>query len=255
MSINVPKLFQKIFGSDGQKFDIPVDPSSDWPVTESHRAAYSTGFPSVTMIPKSAGGKPPFGKDFNGVLNDITANLQFIQAGMGYPYNADFSAAIGGYPMGALLLSTDGQTLWKSTDDSNTTDPDSAEASGWQKVITEKTLTDRFTIIYPNGGSEASPANITINQRYTMPNPFPGRIVACQIELYYGSVWGVISFTQVNATASGVGAVAGQVNDTIIVQTGSGGLFGSSAGTGNLFSTAATGITTAPCRVKVWCVD
>lgn len=30
-----------------------------------------------------------------------------------------------------------------------------------------------FTIIYPNGGSSSSPANVSINTRYVESNPFP----------------------------------------------------------------------------------
>jgi len=118
-------------------------------------------------------------------------------------------------------------------------------------------LSDRFTIIYPNGGSEPSPANITINQRYVMDNPFPGHYVACQVECFYNNMWGTIQFTQIYATSAsnGVGTAVGQVDDSIIIQTGNGGLFGTASGTGTLFGNTTTGINTAPCRVKVWRVD
>src|SRR5690606_10026006 len=34
-----------------------------------------------------------------------------------------------------------------------------------------------FAIIYPNGGSAGSPANVTLNSRYVESNPFPGHSV------------------------------------------------------------------------------
>jgi len=114
-------------------------------------------------------------------------------------------------------------------------------------------MSDRFAIIYPNGGSAASPANITINTRYVVSNPFPGRHVICQLELYDKGEWSIVSFTQL-PTVGGIGAVAAQFGDSdnIVIQTGSNSLFGSAAGTGNLFTSPTSATTSAPCRIKVW---
>ena len=51
-----------------------------------------------------AGGTPPNINDFNGVLNYVTAWLRWNQAGGPVPYDASFSAEIGGYPNGAIIL-------------------------------------------------------------------------------------------------------------------------------------------------------
>lgn len=61
--------------------------------------------------------------------------MQYSQAGMHYAFNQAFCDGIGDYPNGAIILGSDGVTLWQSKIDSNTTDPDSAGASGWVKPL------------------------------------------------------------------------------------------------------------------------
>ena len=98
-------------------------------------ASFQTGFPPLTFEQIAAGGDPPFGKDFNGILNAITQWLRWAQAGgVGLQYDSAFSASVGGYPKNALLLAaTPGYGhFWLSTVDNNTTNPDSGGA-GWAK--------------------------------------------------------------------------------------------------------------------------
>lgn len=95
------------------------------------QASYSTGFPPETMQPIASGGTPPFGSDFNGLLNDLSTGLRWKQAGGQYLFDATFASAIGGYPAGALLKSSTANLMWLNTMDSNSTDPDSSSASGW----------------------------------------------------------------------------------------------------------------------------
>jgi len=114
-------------------------------------------------------------------------------------------------------------------------------------------MSDRFAIIYPNGGNATSPASVTINTRYTMANPFPGHEIDFRIQLQYGGEWScVASYNYYNS--GGIGIVADVVNDVLRIQTGSYALFGSPAGTLNVF-VGASQTTTAPCRIKVWRVD
>jgi microcystin-dependent protein len=112
-------------------------------------------------------------------------------------------------------------------------------------------LDNDFTIIYPNGGSEDSPANVTINSRYVESNPFPGYRVNCLAELLINSKWGGAGdFIYTN---DGQGSKALQLNDdTIVLQTGGAALTNQSVHTGNPFgiTSAVTGPT--PCRIKVW---
>lgn len=116
-----------------------------------------------------------------------------------------------------------------------------------------KCMSDRFAIIYPNGGNATSPANVTINNRYTIPNPFPGHEIDFRIQLQFGGEWSCVApYNYYNS--GGIGIVADVVNDVLRIQTGSYALFGSPAGTLNVF-VGASQTTTAPCRIKVWRVD
>ncbi len=115
-----------------------------------------------------------------------------------------------------------------------------------------------FTIIYPNGGSEASPANVTINSRYVESNPFPGYRVRCEAELQYNGNWGSMNNSVLiygSGSNNGCGISALQLNDdNIVIQTGNSTLLLNSSTTGNPF-TIPQGIAVTsplPCRVKVW---
>lgn len=111
-----------------------------------------------------------------------------------------------------------------------------------------------FTIIYPNGGSAASPANVAVNSRYAMANPFPGRYVIAKAEILISGTWYETSWLFNGSTNNSGGVFAGQAGDDVVVQTGQQYiLVGSSAQMGNPIGPAYPGITTsAPCRVLVW---
>ncbi|WP_171887624.1 hypothetical protein [Serratia marcescens] len=104
---------------------------------EKGNAAYDSGFPPLTMTAIAAGGIPPHGKDFNGLLNDITAAIRFSQAGGQYTFDSAFAQAIGGYAKGATVLSADGSKIWWNTVEANTTDPDGASAAGWKNLLAD----------------------------------------------------------------------------------------------------------------------
>lgn len=112
-----------------------------------------------------------------------------------------------------------------------------------------------FAVIYPNGGSSASPANVTSASRYVMANPFSGRSVICEAQLRSPSGnWGSTGWQTNVGTGAGVGTRAAQLDDTIVVQTGGGGIASVSPNTGGSFDSSwPTGfVTSAPCRVIVW---
>jgi hypothetical protein len=94
-------------------------------------ASFTDGFPPACFSPPSSGGSWPFGQDFNGLLNQTTQWDRWQAAGGPVVYDAGFSASIGGYPLGARLLSSLGHAVWKSLVDNNTTNPD-AGGAGWQ---------------------------------------------------------------------------------------------------------------------------
>ncbi|HEX7687338.1 MAG TPA: hypothetical protein VF453_06515 [Burkholderiaceae bacterium] len=102
--------------------------------SEPGAASLTDGFPPLNFLdPTTAGGVPPKGQDFNGILRWITQWIRWQQAG-GFPgYDAGVSTAIGGYPAGAVLVSADGTHFWKSTVDNNTSDPDTGGAN-WTVV-------------------------------------------------------------------------------------------------------------------------
>ncbi|CAI1773314.1 Uncharacterised protein [Serratia fonticola] len=124
-SSSSPKKIPLPFASEGDKREIPI-PINPIPGA----ASYTDGFPPLTRLALSAGGIPPSGFDFNGVLNDITSAIRWANAGMGYTYDSAFSTAVSGYPKGAKLtkLSLDG--VWLNTIEGNVSNPDTG-GSGW----------------------------------------------------------------------------------------------------------------------------
>ena len=95
------------------------------------RASFADGFVPLNFTAVAAGGVPPFGKDFNGILFQITGGVRWLQAGGPLFYDGTFSAAVGGYPKGAVLQSATLGKWWQSTADNNTTDPDGGSPANW----------------------------------------------------------------------------------------------------------------------------
>ena len=94
-------------------------------------ASLTDGFPPLTFTPPGAGGCPPFGADFNGILQQITQWSRWYSAGGPIFYDATFAgSASNGYPNGAIVQSTivPGD-FWLSTADNNTTNPDAGGAN------------------------------------------------------------------------------------------------------------------------------
>lgn len=112
-----------------------------------------------------------------------------------------------------------------------------------------------FKIIYPNGGSALSPANVAVNSRYLEVNPFPGFYVEAVAEIFFNGAWGTAE--QFGAQASSVnfayGAKANHItpSDAIVLQTGLNGLIAPSNLALSPFGTTATVTTPLPCRIKV----
>lgn len=118
-----PDNLQLPFAYSGTKNVIPV------PTTGTGKASFTAGFPPITMQAISAGGIPPEGKDFNGILFDITSHTLWVNAGGQYRFDAALSTAIGGYPAGMVLQSNDGLSAYVSAVDDNTTDFNSTPSS------------------------------------------------------------------------------------------------------------------------------
>ncbi|MGL9725094.1 phage tail protein [Sodalis sp. (in: enterobacteria)] len=116
------------FGQNGNKRGIPQDTK-----TGSDEASLSLGFPPETMVPKVSGGIPPSGKDFNGILNELSAMGRWANAGAGYPFDAAFANAIGGYPASAKIPNSENNGFWLNTVDNNLDNPEVADdrLTGW----------------------------------------------------------------------------------------------------------------------------
>lgn len=117
------------FATNGTKNTIPA--ASQIGVTPG-AASLNDGFPPLTFTPIAAGGVPPAGADFNGILNLLSQTIRWQNAGGLFGYNAAFAtdANVGGYPRGALLLRSDQSGAWLNQTDNNTTNPDTGGA-GW----------------------------------------------------------------------------------------------------------------------------
>lgn len=118
-------------------------------IPEAHQAASPSdapasledGFPPECFTPEGSGGVPPSGKDFNGILHDITDELRWLQAGGPALYDEDFSTANSGYPKGARLASSVTPGVeWISSVNGNTTDPDSESSANWIRVGKSESL-------------------------------------------------------------------------------------------------------------------
>ncbi|MEX5413423.1 hypothetical protein [Atlantibacter hermannii] len=128
---NTPKLMPVPFAATGARQNIPIGSQIG---IAGGRASYTDGFPPLTRTPVVAGGIPPFGTDFNGILNEITDAIRWGQSGGGYNFNADFSTYIGGYPAGSLVMNSTHDGYWLNTVDNNTNNPESSNAAqltGW----------------------------------------------------------------------------------------------------------------------------
>lgn len=109
--------------------DIPDAPS----VPEPQLASWQQGFPYITTIPLVAGGIPPEGQDFNGILRDITEHVVHQNKGGMYKFAPEV-VADGGYPEGAVLAANDGLSLWVSLVDSNIEDFNAGTPTQWARI-------------------------------------------------------------------------------------------------------------------------
>ncbi|WP_414499581.1 hypothetical protein [Zymobacter sp. IVIA_12111.31 C1] len=124
---DAPALITTPFAQNGTRNDIPATGDG----LGTGRASLATGFPDETMKPITAGGVPPFGADFNGILYALSNAARFYGAGGHYKFNADFASKIGGYPMGATVQASDNMGHWLNVVESNSTDPESGLSTGW----------------------------------------------------------------------------------------------------------------------------
>lgn len=130
-----PRITIPFANSAGTSYIRGIPTASQIP-TDPGRASYTDGFPPLTFIATDNGGKPPDGRDMNGILNATTSWSRWQSAGGTPAFDATFASAVGGYPSGAVLASSTAGFLWLNTVDGNATDPDGSSASGWVPILT-----------------------------------------------------------------------------------------------------------------------
>ncbi|MES2167952.1 MAG: hypothetical protein V4458_13125, partial [Pseudomonadota bacterium] len=127
---SAPPKFPKAFGVNASAPYIRQIPVNSQIGIQDGAASLDTGFVPLNGTPTGAGGVPPFEQDMNGIMLQTTQTSQWTQAGGVFPYDAAFSAAIGGYPNGAFIKAAAVGKYWMSVVDNNVTNPD-AGGAGW----------------------------------------------------------------------------------------------------------------------------
>lgn len=141
--MNNPKLIVVPFAADGQKDEIPVTREPSMPT---QKATWDLGFPPATMLPESAGGLPPRGRDFNGIFNQISEMLVHFAKGGRIKFSESYAEEIGGYQKGAILQSDDETKDYQSLIDDNKVNFNTASSAqintAWKLVSTASLVTD-----------------------------------------------------------------------------------------------------------------
>ncbi len=218
---DLPYKFQHVWATGSGAGPI-IDPIPDSGASGGH-TSQQTGFAAINALPIGSGGVPPWISDTNGVLKYITSWTQWLQAGSPIQHDPTFSAAIGGYPAGALLLSdAHAGQYWVSNIDNNTSDPDTGGAN-WSPFP--------FSL---NGeiSSADLQASIVLTDAPSAPTAAPGTSTnqlattqfvtsAVQVNMADFGV-GVSSFTippgifAIKATVTGSGGGGGNCNSTTL---------------------------------------
>ena len=217
-SSNIPAKIPLPFAyAAGPSYKNTIPTASQIGITNG-KASLTDGFPPLTFQGISSGGVPPFGADFNGILNEITAIQQWQQAGGFFPYDSAFSTAVGGYPKGAIVESSLGTGFWVSNVENNTANPDVSGSTGWSALVfhgvqafvissTSVTL-DNVNIAFPIIKFSGT---LTGNTTVTIPNESGSWIIG---NFTTGA------YTLTIKTAAGVGVTLTQSQSTYIFGDG-----------------------------------
>lgn len=122
-----PTLITTPFAENGDKNTIPESVGA-----APQNATMQAGFPPITQQKISEGGIPPERNDFNGMFNLVTQHLVHLNKGLPYEFNQDFANKIGGYPLNARLMLSNGDIV-QSIIANNINNPNN-NMTGWVKV-------------------------------------------------------------------------------------------------------------------------
>jgi hypothetical protein len=142
----------------------------------------------------------------NGILNQVTADIQWQQAGAPFTFDPAWATAIGGYPHGALIPSDSapGQ-FWYSTVDNNSADPDTGGAN-WLSYAMLLGGTGNAQIIQV-GNSPTINCSAGYGQTaVTFPVAFPHaclQVVASDDGVFQGVVGGCVVYACSSITVNG----------------------------------------------------
>ncbi|QCE35628.1 hypothetical protein FAI40_09995 [Acetobacteraceae bacterium] len=130
------QLFFTVWAANADPNTLRQIPQKASEATEAGAASLEKGFTATNMTPVAAGGVPPFGQDFNGILNYLSRAAQLIEMGLVPGWSKSFSDAIGGYPQNAKIAYTKGgiPDIFVSIKDDNLDDPSDPNQTSWVSI-------------------------------------------------------------------------------------------------------------------------
>lgn len=204
-STNLPSKYLVPFAkNDGAKVELPVTTAT------AGRASQSLGFPPITGQPPEAGGLPPQLEDFNGAMNQPARIAWWSQLGGKFPFDNTFAtdANIGGYPLGAELVSSDNTGTWLSLADNNVANPDTV-GTGWAPARAY----GAFALTGQTGGTVTPTPVQAMKRRITIAGALTSNLIVILPNWLYS--WDITNgtsgaFTVTIKTAAGAGVVIPQ---------------------------------------------
>ena len=132
LQASIPPKFPIPFANSAVASNIQQIPASSQIGITAGAASLPDGFPPTCFLPIGGGGTPPWGRDFNGLLNQVTKWTQWQNAGGTTTFDSTFAAQVGGYPQGAIISSASSGVFWLSLQDNNLSNPDTTLGNpGW----------------------------------------------------------------------------------------------------------------------------
>ena len=103
---DIPEIIPIPFAQNGDRRSIPENNTTPGDAS----ASWQGGFPPITRINKQAGGKPPYGVDFQGIFFSLSQHIYFQQSGNVYPWHGADGNFLGlDYLAGAHVMGSDGE--------------------------------------------------------------------------------------------------------------------------------------------------
>ncbi|UYZ82830.1 hypothetical protein MTZ49_09415 [Entomomonas sp. E2T0] len=219
---------------------------------QGHKHAMTTGGTAATATSTSVnGGGPvtagiaPGGTNYKGPLNLTTDHYTYNEYGELKIANETRPINVSG----CWVIKLFGYVINTSEADIQQLITENANLAARLSVLESYQQAKKFTIIYPNGGTEESPANVAVNNRYIIDNPFGDFPVICKAEILYNDNWGATGYIYSNG---GLGVNADQLNNNqIVVQTGNY-MMSANVNIGGSLPNMVLHSNPLPCRVKVW---